>query len=274
MLTLEARAKVNLGLSVVAKREDGFHDLETLFTRISLRDTLRLEPRPEGVRLEVTGLELPGGPDNLAYRAAERYLAAAGEPGGVAITLEKRIPIAAGLGGGSSDAAAVLRGLQNLYPAKVNLLELGETLGSDAPFFVLDVPAARALGRGELLEPVALPRLELVLANPGLHVSAREAYEALEGFSPPLDLAGLLERLASGKEPEYFNALESGVLKRHPVVAEVLEALRGAGLRGVLMSGSGSTCFGLAKSREHAEETAAALAMAHPGWWVCAAATK
>lgn len=250
MLALEARAKVNLGLAVLGRRPDGFHEIDTLMARLELADRLTLEPRPQGIALTVTGAELPAGRGNLAYRAAEAYLAAAGWPGGVALRLKKRVPVAAGLGGGSSDAAAVLRGLARLYPAPVDLLALAAGLGSDVPFFVLDVSAARATGRGEGLEPCALPPLALVLVNPGVAVSAADAY-------------AWLERGRMGR-----NALEPGVVRRHPVVGEALAALRAAGLRDVLMSGSGATCFGVAANEGEARAVARALAKRQPGWWV------
>ena len=234
MPTLEARAKVNLGLAA-----------------------------------------LGAGPDNLVYRAAERYLercrTLTGEARGVALHLVKRIPIAAGFGGGSSNAAAALRGLASLYPAPINLLELGAVLGSDVPFFVQDASAAWGSGRGEQLEPASLPPLALVLVNPGVPVSAGEAYGALERLDPPLARARLLAELARGAEPSYRNSLEPGVLRRYPAVGEVLAALRAEGLRGVLMSGSGSSCFGLARDAAGAER--AARSLARPGWWVSAART-
>jgi 4-diphosphocytidyl-2-C-methyl-D-erythritol kinase len=273
MHAVKAYAKVNLGLAVVAKRGDGYHEVDTLMTRIDLCDEVGLEPTLSGVELEVRGKGVPTGATNLAYQAARRYLEAAGESGGVHLVLEKRIPVAAGLGGGSSDAAAVLRALADLYPSEVALLGLAKTLGADVPFFVRDVPAARARGRGEKLTPVTLPALHLLLANPGLEVSTQEAYAALQTFSPRPNLDKLLTRLAEGAEPGYLNALQPGVLALKPEVREVLAALRELGLRGVLMSGSGATCFGLARSGADATGLADELQRAHPGWWVEAVST-
>lgn len=271
MRVVKAHAKVNLGLSVLAKRGDGYHEVDTLMARISLHDDVRLEPIASGIELEVHGEGVPADGTNLAYQAAERYLEAAEAPGGVRLTLEKRIPVAAGLGGGSSDAAAVLRALADLYPSEVDLLELAKTLGADVPFFVQDVPAARARGRGEKLTPVTLPALHLLLANPGFAVSTKEAYAALQTFSPRLDLERLLTRLREGAEPGYLNALQPGVLALKPAIREVLTALRELGLRGVLMSGSGATCFGLARSEADAVRLAEELQRTHPGWWVAVA---
>jgi len=271
-LSVKAYAKVNLGLSVLGRRPDGFHALDTLMVRVSLHDTLTLTPA-EDVRLTVTGADLGISPEqNLAYRAAERYLRAAGETRGVEVGLEKRIPAAAGLGGGSADAGAVLRGMAQLYPAEVDLPRLAAQLGSDVPFFAADQPAARATGRGEVLESIQVSDLHLVLVNPGIKVSAGDAYARVQETTPPLELERLLEELERG-EPSYFNALEAGVVGLEPVVGEVLANLRQTGLTGVLMSGSGSTCFGLARTQREAQGIAATLSEAFPEWWVYAAHT-
>lgn len=274
MLTLKAHAKVNLGLSILGRRPDGFHEIDTLLARLALHDTLTLEPLERGVRLEVIGADL-GIPseENLAYRAAELYLRGAGEGRGVSLRLEKRIPAAAGLGGGSSDAGAVLRGLAELYPAGLDLVELAAQLGSDVPFFAADLSVAQATGRGEVLASVDFPELHLVLVHPGVGVSAGDAYRNVKRMTPPLGLEALLDSLLSDK-PRYFNALEPGVVELEPTVGAVLSALRATALRGVMMSGSGSTCFGLAETREEAESVAHDLADAHPEWWVCATQTS
>ncbi|HEX7022022.1 MAG TPA: 4-(cytidine 5'-diphospho)-2-C-methyl-D-erythritol kinase [Trueperaceae bacterium] len=273
MLALEAPAKVNLGLSVLARRGDGFHEVDTLLARLDLADRVELEPFPTGIRLEFGEAALPAGPDNLAYRAAELYLQAAG-CGGVRIRLTKRIPIAAGLGGGSSDAAAVLRGLAQLYPADLDLMAISARLGSDVPFFTQDLAAARAGGRGEKLVSVDLPELHLVLANPGVQVSTRDAYFHLQNFSDRLDLPRLTTYLSEGREPGYHNALQAGVLALAPAIRPVIAALRAAGLQGVLLSGSGATCFGIATDPSEAMRIANQLRAAQPTWWVRAANTR
>lgn len=266
----KAHAKVNLGLEVLGKRSDGYHELDTVFARLELHDTLELEPAERGVALEVVGAALPTGPGNLAYRAAERYLEAVGEWRGVSIRLTKRIPVAAGLGGGSSDAAAVLRGLKALYPAGVDLFALGRALGADVPFFLTDWPAARALGIGERFERLELPELHLVLVNPGVAVRAQDAYGWLVDHGGVLE-PGLIASLS--KTPRYRNSLQPGVLARVPVVGEALRALEGAGLRGALMSGSGATCFALAEDAAHAARIAGELAGRHLRWWARATRT-
>lgn len=267
-----AHAKVNLGLSVLARRGDGYHEIETLMARVSLADDVRVVRGGSGVAIAVEGADLPTDDRNLALRAAVRYLEAAGAGDvGVAIELTKRIPIAAGLGGGSSDAAAVLRALRLLVPATLDLERLALALGSDVPFFLAGHAAALARGRGERLEPVALPKLELVLAFPGEAVSAAEAYGALQSFTSRPPLGALLEKLGAGQEPGFVNALQPGVVRAHPVVRGVIKALRAEGLRGVSMSGSGSCCLAVAPNRPQAEDAVRRLRAAHPLWTVVAA---
>ena len=271
-MKLRAHAKVNFGLNVTGRRDDGYHDLDTLFVRLELHDVLEIEPADD-LALTVHGADLPTDAANLAYLAAERYLEQANASGGVHLTLTKHIPIAAGLGGGSSDAGAVLRGLARLYPAEVDLLALALSLGADVPFFVRDVPVARGRGRGEVLDAVTLPTQHLVLVNPGIQVSAKDAYARLEKTGSPLELATLLEQLKAGEEPTYRNDLQAGVLSAYPGIAKVIRVLQETPLRGVLMSGSGSTCLGLARDEYEAADIAASLRAQQPNWWARATYT-
>jgi 4-diphosphocytidyl-2-C-methyl-D-erythritol kinase len=271
-LELFAPAKVNLGLAVTGRLDNGYHTLDTLFVTLDVGDTITLEQSDtDVVHLEVGGIDLPTGPENLVYRAAETYLRAVGVSSGVRIQLEKRLPIAAGLGGGSSDAATTLLGLSRLYPSSVDLPALAKTLGADVPFF-LQGGARHAQGIGEILRPVPLPEVHLVLVNPGVHITAREAYIGLNGrFGPPLDVDAILAALSGAEAPPYRNDLEIPVLEAYPVIGTVKHELQVAGLFGVLMSGSGSTCFGLAHQASHALEVAERLQHDHPAWWVRAA---
>lgn len=291
-----APGKVNLGLAVLTRRGDGFHELETLFARLELADELELAllpDRPGEVDLSVAADPYPGAPKwfaasvaalpadagNLAARAAAAYLArwaaAEGrEPPGAALRLVKRLPVAAGLGGGSSDAAAALRALVRLVPGEVDVPALALELGSDVPFFVSGAPAALARGRGERLLPAAVPALPLVLAKPALTVSAAEAYAALVGFTGRLGQKAALAALAWGQEPGWRNGLQAGVMRAHGEVRELLKDLRDLGLRGVLMSGSGPTCFGVAASDEAAAAAAAALRARRPDLWVVSTRTS
>ncbi|WP_161882389.1 4-(cytidine 5'-diphospho)-2-C-methyl-D-erythritol kinase [Deinococcus alpinitundrae] len=267
-----APAKINLGLSVLGLRPDGYHDLSTLMLPLSVGDELMFEPAAD-LNLKVVGAELPTDGGNLVYRAAERYLAAANAPGGVCITLHKQLPLASGLGGGSSDAASTLLALSELYPSPVKLPELARALGADVPFFLIG-GAAKVEGIGERLTPLDVPPIWLVLLNPGVAVSARDAYAWLDerrSYTPPLDIPALLSALASGQLVPHFNALQAGVVAHHPQIAIALKVVAEVGLHSPLMSGSGSTVFGLAETETQARGAAATLQARFPGWWARAA---
>lgn len=276
MLTEAAHAKLNLGLAVTARRGDGFHEIDTIFARLSLADTLAAERRTDGFSLRVShSADSQGGEellsaDNLVLRAAHAFAGQTGVPG-AAFLLSKRIPVAAGLGGGSADAAAALRLLARLYPAEAagaDLAALAVQLGSDVPFQLLDLTVAHGRGRGERLSPLTLPRRHVVLANPGVAVSAADAYDWLQTFSRRLQPAAISEALEGSLEPRWQNALQAGVSREVSEVRTALSELRAEGLRGVLMSGSGPTCFGLADDREAAERAAANIRSRQPDWWV------
>ncbi len=278
-ITEFAPAKVNLGLAVTGKLENGYHSLDTLFTTTAVGDTLTLEATDSGIQLEVIGANLGDPRDNLVYKAAAMYLEKTGQSGGVKMRLEKRLPIAAGLGGGSSDAAAALRGLARLYPTvepkrrHTLLRTLGQFLGADVPFLVAG-GAARGRENGGSFDAWGIPETHLVLANSGIGITAKEAYEGLRGrFGSELDLEGIVKALTEKRAPPYRNDLELPVLEAYPIVQTVKDALEMAGLYGVLMSGSGSTCFGLARDATHASSAAAQLAQAQPSWWVAATVT-
>ncbi|MEN2981361.1 MAG: 4-(cytidine 5'-diphospho)-2-C-methyl-D-erythritol kinase [Thermus sp.] len=258
-----AVAKVNLGLSLLGRRPDGYHELHTLFAALSFGDRLYLEPLPEGI--EFRGRY---GRRNLAYRAAEAYLERAGWPGGVRIVLEKALPEGAGLGGGSSDAAQVLLALKELYPAEVDLGALALSLGADVPFFLMG-GGAEARGVGERLRPLALPPLPVVVFAPGLRLATPRVYGEVKphDFGPELPVAEILRALAQGEEPPYWNALEGPAFRLHPELQGVKARLRALGLRGVLMSGSGSAFFGLAEGEEHARKAVAALRLQGYARW-------
>lgn len=258
-LELHAHAKANLYLRVLDRRPDGFHDLETLFVRLELADRVELEltAAGSGIELEVEGAaaSLPRGPENLCWRAAERFSGATGLDPDVAIRLVKRIPTGAGLGGGSADAAAVLRGLQELHrrplPAS-RLAELGAELGSDVPFALLGRPAALGFGRGTRLVPVpGPPSRPALLALPDRPVSTAEAYGWLDE-----DRTAAVEREDSGRgsplpDPDELadwgairelavNDFEGPVFRRRPELRALRDALAEDAAGPVLLCGSGS----------------------------------
>lgn len=256
---VQAHAKLNLRLKVLAREANGFHFLETVFVRVALADTVRVRIASRGHALRVGGDEtlIPavGPPEaNLALRAAQMYADVTGWPGGFEIDIEKRIPVGAGLGGGSADAGAVLRALQALAPEPIagdDLLRIAASLGSDVPFLTSDATAALAWGRGErmlLLAP--FPVREAVLLTPSFHVRTTDAYGWLdavgtgEASSPAaIPLAALSEWGAM--QPWAENDFEVVVTSRHPEIAQMRASLSRAGATIARMSGSGSTVFGI-----------------------------
>ncbi|MFC3859565.1 4-(cytidine 5'-diphospho)-2-C-methyl-D-erythritol kinase [Deinococcus antarcticus] len=269
-----APAKINLGLSVLGLRADRYHELHSLMVPLSVGDALSFSAS-RSLSLRVEGADLPTDDRNLVYRAARAYLNAAGVNAGLEIVLHKNLPLASGLGGGSSDAASTLLALAELYPADVDLPALALNLGADVPFFLLR-GAALAQGVGEKLTPLKVPETSLVLVNPGVEVSARDAYLWLDeagGFTGPLDVPAILKALERRTEVPYLNALQPEVTSRHPAIIRTLHALADAGLRSPLMSGSGSTCFALAQTDVEAQAAAQRIVQTHPGWWVAACHT-
>lgn len=268
-LTVCAPAKINLGLEVLRRRADGFHELNTLFATVNVADTLLLLPNREGeIACRVEGNRaLAAEPDNLVLRAARLLRERHGSPDlGARIDLYKEIPAGAGLGGGSSDAAATLLGLRtlwNLSATNGDLLDLAATLGSDVPFFI-GGGLALGSGRGEILQPIPvdLPGWWVVLVNPGVHVPTPWAFRALDrqGERAPSDLRAAL--LAGVAAPESLRArlvndFEQPVFAAHPQLAEIRNELYQQGAQLALMSGSGSTLFGLFTNRTKAERAAA-----------------
>jgi 4-diphosphocytidyl-2-C-methyl-D-erythritol kinase len=272
-ITLKAPAKVNYRLDVLRRRPDGYHDLRMIMQPIDLCDdvTIRRVGEP-GISVRCGAHGVPEGEGNIAWRAARALFEPSVSGGGLAITIDKRIPVAAGLGGGSSDAAAVLAGVNRLLGLGLSwkrLMEIGVSLGADVPFFLLGGPAL-AEGIGERLTPLeAMPRAWLSLVNPGIPVSTAWAYGNVNlslttGHRIPYIplFYGTLDEVAA----ILANDLERVTMEAHPVISEIKERLLAAGALGALMSGSGPTVFGLFATQAAAEAASAALA-AGTGWF-------
>jgi len=274
-LTLSAPAKVNLFLRVLSKRPDGYHEIFSLMQPLSLSDEITLEVTDGGgIDVQCSEGSVPGGPGNIAYSAAKLFFEAVGEgragrsggpPQGLSIRIEKKIPAGAGLGGGSSDAAAVLLGLNELFSAglgREELMEMGARIGSDVPFFVLG-GAALARGRGEVLTPVKLPPFDYILINPGFEVATGWVYSNLRLTKERQNnmLTVLVESFESPENIKDFliNDLEDVTIGRHPEVAVLKRKLLDNGATGALMSGSGPTVFGLFPDGETARRAFTSL---------------
>ena len=260
-LVVPAPAKVNLFLHVTGRRADGYHSLESLFSLIDLADTLTLEDRDDGRILR--GADVPGVPESadLTLRAAHALRAAADTKRGVAITLAKRIPQAAGLGGGSSDAASVLLALNRLWSLSMSrrdLAAIGVTLGADVPFF-LGETAALARGIGERLTPMSLPTCWLALAMPAVQVATAEIFAA-----PELTRSTPSAKMDVFSEGYGRNDLEAVAASRFPRVAEALRALRRASPQ-ARMTGSGACVFAVFATEAEAQAALGLLPAGIPG---------
>jgi len=265
-LEKQSPCKVNLLLNILGKRSDGFHELETLFQPVNFCDRLTFERAGHGIQLSCSAPSLPVDSKNLVYRAAEKFLAAAGVRDGVRIHLEKKIPLAAGLGGGSGNAATTLLALNELFGHPLASLDgLAASLGSDINFFLQSKPAL-ATGRGEQVRSLdhfpALQGKVFVLIHPGFGIATPWAYQNLARF--PVALNGkpgradaLVARLQADDWPaiagDLYNSLEAPALEKFPVLRLFQETLRADGALASLMSGSGSTTFAIADSIARAE---------------------
>lgn len=262
----KAYAKINLGLDVLRRREDGYHEVKMIMQTIGLCDTLTFTRRTEpGIGLKIEGAELDAGKDNLICRAAEALFTDAGITPGVEILLEKRIPIAAGMAGGSTDAAAALWGLNDLFELGYSLERLqalSVKLGADIPYCLMG-GTALAEGIGEILTKLPTPpQCVLVVAKPDIDVSTRFVYENLHAgaltYHPDID--GMEAAIRSGSldgiTKRMGNVLETVTIREYPVIDGIKELMKAAGAENALMSGSGPTVFGIFTEEECARKTA------------------
>lgn len=276
LLVLRPSAKVNLMLRVGARRADGFHDIRTLFQSVALADVLRVSVRPGPLALQVRAPGVPADRTNLVWRAAEalwRALDRGGEPRDVHLKLDKQIPPGAGLGGGSADAAAALVALNLLWDGRRtrrDLMRVAAGVGADVPFF-LQGGTALGVGRGDEVYPVDdVSRLGIIVVKPSLTVSTADAYRWLDEDRA----AAVAEQAARPREVDVgwpngplalVNELQAPVVRRHPVIGEVLAACQQEGTLGAAMTGSGSAVFAVFSEAQTAR---AASRLRRPDWLV------
>jgi 4-diphosphocytidyl-2-C-methyl-D-erythritol kinase len=268
-LEKQSPCKVNFLLNLLGKRPDGFHELETLMHPVQVCDRLTFERQGTGVQLTCSDPLLPTNSKNLVYRAAESFLTAASIKDGVRIHLEKHVPMAAGLGGGSGDAAITLVALNQLFDGplgKEKMHELAAGLGSDIPFFLQDGPAI-GTGRGEQIKPLApfgcLRGKSIILVHPGFGISTPWAYQQMSNFPEAQNgKPGRANKLAmlfdkgdlSSACKEFYNSLEAPALKKYPLLVVFQNFFREQGAITTLMSGSGSATFAIVESQPNAEK--------------------
>lgn len=280
MIEETACAKINLTLSVGEKRSDGYHTIDSIMHSISLCDDITLE-RAEDISLTIVEGRAPSGKENLMVKAAELFLREKGISGGVRMTLAKHIPSEAGMGGGSSDAAAVLRGLARLYgtgDGLESLAAMGASLGADVPFCVRG-GACRCEGIGEVLVPLTpWPGLPLLIVRPETSVSTGEAYRLLDGRDkrPKDRTEDSMKALADRNRQELYESLsndfEDALFPKNEVLKETSSILHSLG-RPTLMTGSGSAFFLFLKDREEGKALAEDIKKSHPSWFVETAET-
>lgn len=277
-LVLKSPAKINLGLKVLGKRPDGYHEIRTILQEIELHDLIYLRPVKTGIKLRCGDRHLPADERNLAFKAAHLVMEKTGFSGGIEIYLEKKIPVGGGLGGGSSNAACTIKGLNQLWnlgltPEEMQIL--GAELGSDVPFFIYG-GTALATGRGEkitLLSP--LPETWLILVNPSLEISTPWAYKNLNleltnhSLNSNIFLPEDEEDISFQQKlrNELINSFEDLVIQRYPIIGKIKEFLIQIGARMASMSGSGSTVFGIFDNRKKAE--LAYSQIRDSSWFVC-----
>lgn len=278
MIKEKAYAKINLGLDVLRRRADGYHDVKMIMQTVDICDDLTFEKsKAPGIRLEIAGCDLPADGDNLVCRAAALILEAGAIAEGVRVTLQKRIPIAAGMAGGSADAAAALRGLNKLFGLGYSLQELqefGVKLGADIPYCIAG-GTMLSEGIGEILTPLSPPpACHLVVVKPDIDVSTAYVYGNLKVDSLPFhpDIDGMAAALAQGNlkgiTDRMGNVLETVTEKAYPIIVDIKKQMRKLGAENALMSGSGPTVFGVCKEKATAERIAAAIGEKEPDYAV------
>lgn len=261
MITLNAYAKINLSLDVVGRLANGYHEVRMIMQTVGIHDTLTFEKTEGEIVLSSDAGELPLGEDNLIYKAARLVKETHGISGGVKVHLEKRIPVAAGMAGGSTDAAATLKAMNLLYDlglSEEDLCWLGVKLGADVPYCIMG-GTALSEGIGEVLTKLApMPECVLLVAKPDINVSTKEVYQALDSQSVPWhpDVDGMRQAIEEGRLEGIYsrlgNVLETVTVAKHPIVSEIKQEMLGNGALGSLMSGSGPSVFGIFDDEEKA----------------------
>lgn len=263
-MELKALAKINLGLDVLGRRENGYHDVRMIMQSVYLYDEVKLDQSEEpGIRVRTNLGFLPTGEGNIAYKAAQMLTDEFGIGPGIDISLNKHIPVAAGLAGGSADAAAVLFGLSRMFGLKLSqkeLMERGVKLGADVPYCIMrGTVLAEGIGE-ELTVLPAMPKCTVLIAKPPVSVSTKVVYEALDAREITVhpDIDGIIEGLKEGNlkriASSMGNVLESVTIPMHPVIEQIKDEMKAAGALNAMMSGSGPTVFGLFENRAAARD--------------------
>ena len=254
---MESYGKVNLALDILYKRDDGYHEIKSIMQRINLKDRLIFKEIKEGIIIESNHSEVPIDSTNLAYRAWEKLRKVTGINRGIKIIIEKQIPVAAGLAGGSSNGATTLMALNemwNLNLSETELIEIGKGLGADVPFCIMG-GTALAEGIGEKLTKLkSFSSKHVLLANPGIGIPTAYAYQKLKSLDHRIDIEGMISSLEKDDiksvAEKMGNTMEEPMIEEYPIIGVIKEVMLKNGALGSLMSGSGSTVFGLYDDEE------------------------
>ncbi len=268
MITLWSPAKINLHLAVLGKRPDGYHEVEMLMQMVGLCDEITVALRGEGIHVSCDTATVPSGEGNIAWKAAHELLRASGRKAGIAISIKKNIPIAAGLAGGSGNAAAVLTAVNKLLDINFDvrrLAEIGTGLGMDVPFYFFG-PTAFARGRGEILTSLApAPPFWVLLVNPGFETSTAWVYKNVNlRLTKKVDCTKIARLTVRNIAERLHNDLEAVTAAAYPVISRIKDALLSQNALGALMSGSGPTVFGIFETESACR--AAAANLVDEGW--------
>lgn len=262
-IEIDSYSKINLTLNILAKRQDGYHNIETIMQSVNLADRIFIKEEKEGIRIKCNHPLVPVDTQSLTYRSAEKILNRYRITKGVKIEINKKIPLASGMAGGSANSASILVGINKLFALNLSnkdLREIGEELGMDVPFCIQN-GTALAYHKGEKVIPLPLinPPLWIIIINPGFEIPTKWAYNSLdldqikkEKNNIEAMLKALKERELEGIAKNLFNSFEELVIEKYPEIGKIKDRLTEEGALGALMSGSGPTVFGIAQNKEQA----------------------
>jgi 4-diphosphocytidyl-2-C-methyl-D-erythritol kinase len=262
-IEIDSYSKINLTLNILAKRQDGYHNIETIMQSINLTDKIYIKEEKEGIKIKCNHPMVPVDDQSLTYRSAKMILNRCGITKGVKIEIDKKIPLASGMAGGSSNSASILVGINKLFTLNLSnkeLREIGEELGMDVPFCIQN-GTALAYHKGEKVTPLPLinPPLWIIIINPGFEIPTKWAYNNLdfeqikkEKNNTKAMLKALKERELQGIAKNLFNSFEGLIIKKYPEIEKIKDRIIQEGALGTLMSGSGPTVFGIAPDKEQA----------------------
>lgn len=275
-LILNSHGKINLSLDILYKREDGYHEIESVMQEINLKDKLTFKSLEKDIIIETDSPQVPIDFHNLVYKAWEKMKLCTGIEKGIYVKIEKAIPVSAGLAGGSSNAASAIKAINFLWDLNLSqreLMDIAKSVGADIPFCIMG-GTAQARGIGEELQPLkSFKDVNILICNPGIEISTAYAYSRLNLNGERLDTKGLIEAIEKGDIKGVSkclgNKMEEAIIKENPIIADIKQTMRDNGALSSLMSGSGPTVFGIFEDLEKMLLTEEKLLKSYPLTYVC-----